>query len=373
MPKGMMLKSDGFASNLSDPGHSFTLKSFCADRGIDYSDDKIPVRIETFSAYGMAFAERMVPELEDKLVVALDRVPGGYRLELEDGESITTRRVILAVGITYFGYVPDILAHLPPEFLSHSFQHHDLERFRGKNVTVIGGGSSASDLAGLLCDVGAEVQLVARRPSLKFHDAPPPSGPRSLWQRIRHPKSGLGPGLGSFAYSNAAGWFHYLPKSVRLKICRRHLGPAGGWFAKEKVIGRVPLVLGCKLAGADVRNGRLHIQLLTADGSQREIVTDHAIAATGYKVDVGKLQFLNEEIRLNLKTIEGTPVLSSSFESSVPGIYFVGVAAMQSFGPLMRFAYGSDFTARRVTRAVVKCMAKDRVSVSAPLSEPTTK
>src|SRR5580704_7511019 len=69
MPEGMHLKSDGFASNLSDPDGSFTLKHFCAERGIKYSDSGIPVSLETFSAYGLAFKERMVPELEDKLVV----------------------------------------------------------------------------------------------------------------------------------------------------------------------------------------------------------------------------------------------------------------------------------------------------------------
>jgi hypothetical protein len=34
MPKGMMLKSDGFASNIYDPESKFTLRQFCAERGI---------------------------------------------------------------------------------------------------------------------------------------------------------------------------------------------------------------------------------------------------------------------------------------------------------------------------------------------------
>src|ERR1700719_1501399 len=58
MPKGMMLKSDGFASNIYDPGGSFTLRHFCAERGIEYSDTGIPVRLETFTTYGMAFKDR---------------------------------------------------------------------------------------------------------------------------------------------------------------------------------------------------------------------------------------------------------------------------------------------------------------------------
>src|SRR5216684_8632385 len=52
MPKGMMLKSDGFASNIYDPGGGFTLEKFCAQRGIEYANMGIPVRLDTFTAYG---------------------------------------------------------------------------------------------------------------------------------------------------------------------------------------------------------------------------------------------------------------------------------------------------------------------------------
>jgi len=37
MPKGMMLKSDGFASNIYDPDAKFSLRQFCAERGIKLS------------------------------------------------------------------------------------------------------------------------------------------------------------------------------------------------------------------------------------------------------------------------------------------------------------------------------------------------
>src|ERR1700720_246027 len=71
MPKGMSLKSDGFASNISDPEGALTLKKFCAEHGIDYGDTAIPVRLDTYSAYGLTFKERMVPELEEKMVVGI--------------------------------------------------------------------------------------------------------------------------------------------------------------------------------------------------------------------------------------------------------------------------------------------------------------
>ena len=149
MPKGMMLKSDGFASNIYDPESAFTLGQFCAERGIEYADAGVPVRLETFSAYGLAFRDRMVPELEDKLVTSVDRLPDGFLLQLEDGETVQARTVVLAVGITHFDYVPENLAHLPAEFLSHSARHHEVEPFRGRNVVVIGGGSSALGSGGV--------------------------------------------------------------------------------------------------------------------------------------------------------------------------------------------------------------------------------
>ncbi|MGB8468624.1 MAG: NAD(P)-binding domain-containing protein, partial [Candidatus Sulfotelmatobacter sp.] len=273
------------------------------------------------------------------------------------------RRVVLAVGITHFEYVPQNLAHLPAQFLSHSARHREVEPFRGHNVVVIGGGASALDLAGLLHEASAEVQLVSRREELKFHSRPT-GRPRSQWQQIRHPQSGLGPGMRSRFFADAPGLFYYLPERLRLEAVRRSLGPSGGWFIRDKVVGKVPLHLGCTPQGAEVKDGRVHLSVQAADGSKREIVTEHIIAATGYRVDLERLKFLNPEIRSQVKTVAGSPVLSSTFESSMPGLYFAGVAAANSFGPVMRFAFGAGFAARTLTRALAKSVTKEPASVA---------
>src|SRR5580692_8976699 len=372
MPKGMMLKSDGFASDIYDPESAFTLRQFCAERGIEYADTGIPVHLDTFSDYGLAFRDRMVPELEDKLVVSMDRVTGGWLLRLEDGETLQASQVVLAVGITHFEYVPENMAHLPPDALSHSARHREVEPFRGHSVVVIGGGASALDLAGLLHEAGADVQLVSRREELKFHSQPT-GKPRSQWQQIRHPQSGLGPGMRSRFFANAPGVFYYLPERLRLEAVRRTLGPSGGWFIRDKVVGKLPLHLGCTPQGAEVKDGRVHISIQAADGSKKEIVTEHVIAATGYRVDLERLKFLNPEIRSQLKTVGGSPVLSSAFESSMPGLYFAGVAAANSFGPVMRFAFGAGFAARTLTRALAKSVAKEPATVPARSVATTAK
>ncbi len=362
MPKGMMLKSDGFASDIYDPEKAFTLRQFCAERGIEYADSGVPVRLETFSAYGLAFRDRMVPELEDKLVVSVERARGGFLLRLDDGETFQARKVVLAVGITHFEYVPENLAHLPAEFLSHSARHREVEPFRGRSVVVIGGGASALDLAGLLHEAGADVQLVSRREELKFHSQPT-GKPRSKWQEIRHPQSGLGPGMRSRFFANAPAAFYYLPERLRLEAVRKSLGPSGGWFIRDKVMGKVPLHLGCTPQGAEAKNGKVHLSVQAADGSKREIVAEHVIAATGYRVDLERLKFLNPEIRSQIKTVGSAPVLSSAFESSMPGLYFAGVSAANSFGPVMRFAFGAGFAARTITRALAKSLAREPASL----------
>jgi len=366
MPKGMCLKSDGFASNIYDPASEFTLRQFCAEKGIEYSDSGIPVRLDTFSAYGLAFKERMVPELEDKLVTSLERLPDGFRLRLDTGETCTAQKVVLAVGITHFEYVPTDLAALPPEFLSHSFRHHDLQQFRGRSVVVIGGGSSATDVAALLHEAGSDVQLVSRRTALKFHGAPQIGKPRSLWQQVRRPQSGIGPGWRLRFFADAPMAFHYLPESLRLEAVRRVLGPSGAWFIKEKVMGKVPLHLGCTTERAEIQNGRVRLHLSGADSNHQEIVTEHVIAATGYKVNLDRLKFVSAEIRSTLELVNGAPVLSSSFESSIPNLYFAGITAANSFGPVMRFAFGAGFAARTITRAMSKSGVRKSGSISVP-------
>lgn len=365
MPIGMMLKSDGFASNIYDPESRFTLKQFCTERGIEYGDTGIPVRLDTFNAYGVAFKERMVPELEDVLVTGIERSLGGFLLRLENGETVRARRVVLAVGITHFEHVPESLATLPTEFLSHSARHRDLTRFRNQQVLVVGAGASALDLAGLLHQAGAHVQLAARTKELKFHSKPT-GRPRPLWQRIRHPQSGLGPGLRSRFFADAPLAFHYLPESLRLAAVRKALGPSGGWFTRDMVLGRVPLLLGYAPQRAEIRGSKVHIRFRTANDDEKEVVAQQVIAATGYKVDLQRLAFLSEEIRSGLRSVRGTPVLSSNLESSVPGLYFVGISAANSFGPVMRFAFGAGFAARHLTTAIVKSLSRQRSSLTAP-------
>jgi len=356
MPKGMSLKSDGFASDIYDPDGAFTLEKFCAERSIPYADMGLPVRLNTFISYGLTFKDRMVPELENKMVIGIERTKDGFSLQLDNGETCNVRHVVLAVGITHFEYIPENLAHLPEQFLSHSAKHCDVASFKGRSVVVIGAGASALDLAGLMHEAGANVQLVARSPELKFHSKPT-GKPRPWWKKLRHPDSGLGPGMRSRFFANAPWAFHYLPERLRIALVERTLGPSGGYFIRDMVVDKVPTLLGCTVERAEVQGNAVHLHLRLEDGSVKEVVTEHVIAATGYRVDIDRLNFLSEELRSQIRKAAGSPILSRSFESSVPGLYFAGIASANSFGPVMRFAFGAGFTARRITEALERSVA----------------
>ena len=353
MPAGMILKSDGFASSLSHPAGAGTLAAYCADRGVPYHRTDIPVSLDVFVDYALDFQKRFVPELEDRQVVSLDRSGDGFSLRLDDGATVPADLVVTAVGITHFGQVPAELTGLPPGLVSHSSAYHDLSGFAGRDVTVIGGGSSAVDIATLLSEAGATTSLIARRADLRFF-SPPTPGPRSRWQRVRHPSSGLGPGWRSWLCQHAPGLFRFLPGDTRILIIKRHLGPKSGWMMKARLEAGVAVTLGESVERATEDDGRVRLVLRAADGTRREVLTDHVVAATGYSPEIDRLPFLGESLRTAIRTHAGMPVLSGRFESSVPGLYFVGPAAVNSFGPLMRFMVGAEYVAPVVSRRLAR-------------------
>jgi FAD-dependent urate hydroxylase len=352
MPAGMYLKSEGCASSLSDPTGSLTLAAYCQEHGLRYGDQGVPVPLETFHDYGLAFQQRLVPEVEDTQVVALDRASDGYRLRTAAGETLAAGSVIVAVGIGQFAYLPPALAGLPGELVSHSSQHRDFAAFAGRDLTVLGGGQSALETAALAREQGAQVRVLVRKPTLVWNATPEPP-PRPLARRARHPMTGLGPGWRSFFYCNAPGVFRRLPERTRVRTVDTALGPAGAWWLRERVLGGVPVLGGHTLRGAEADGGRLRLRLEREDGRVVECTTEHLIAGTGYRVDLGRLPFLSERLRARLRLVEQAPLLSPAFEASAPGLYFIGLASAYSMGPMMRFVYGADYTARRLVGSLL--------------------
>jgi thioredoxin reductase len=363
MPEGMFLKSEGFASTLYDPSGECTLARYCKEKNLLYADMGKPVRLQDFSAYGMEFQRRMVPQLEIRKVTRLTRAGSEFQLILNDGESLSARKVVMAVGISHFSYLPPALSGLPGEIVTHSSNHHSLTQFKNREVVVIGGGASAVDIAALLREQGASVQIFSRRP-VEFH-SPPGKLPRPFLDRLRAPSTPVGPGWRSWFCTDAPLALYRLPQDLRIKIVRRHLGPAPGWFVRDKIQGHVPLHERTNLEAITLHGDRAQLVFTNGDGGKKKIAADHVIAGTGYRVDLNRIPFLNNDLIEQIRCVEGSPVLSTNFESSIPGVYFVGVSAALSFGPLLRFACGAKFAAPRLARRLKRVLPRTSVNGAA--------
>lgn len=351
MPVGMCLKSEGLASNLSDPGGELTLERFCAEQAIQYGDVGVPVRLDTFESYGRCFQERFVPGLRRHLVEHVRSAPGGFELDVDTGETLRARRVVVANGVQGYAHLASALQGLPADAVFHSYDQRDPALWRGQRVAVVGAGQSALDAAVLLHEQGVDVVVLARTPKLVWNPDPV-LGPRSLWRRIRHPQSGLGDGPRMRLYASHPLLVHTAPARQRLRVAYTALGPAGAWWLRPRFEGHVAALLGRPVRAARMEGEEVHLQL-QGPGGDEELAVSRVLAGTGYRVDLSRLSFLDPALRGRIATAAGTPVLDRSFQSSVPGLHIVGYAAAGSFGPVMRFVYGADFTARRLAARLV--------------------
>jgi len=139
-----------------------------------------------------------------------------------------------------------------------------------------------------------------------------------------------------------------VPPRLKPIVSHRCIRPAGSAWLRPRLEG-VPLVTDTVAVGAQASNGNVTVSL--ADGSER--VFDHVLLGTGYEIDVRKYPFLSPELAGQIDVRNGYPRLEAGFESSVPGLHFVGAPGALTFGPIMRFVVGTWYAAPSLTRRVV--------------------
>jgi cation diffusion facilitator CzcD-associated flavoprotein CzcO len=354
----MLLKSEGCASSLADPENRHTLERYCTERGLPFRRWGLPVALDLFVEYGLWFQEQAVPQLDPRHVKALARSPNGFRIALEDGEELETRKVIVATGISGARRIAGELSHLPAHLVSHSSDHRDLSVLKGRKVVVLGAGQSAIESAALLHEADADVQLVARRRRLSWNsDA---NAPRSAYQRVRQPLTVLGPGLRNVLYVHGPQIFRLLPEAVRVHEVKTALGPAGAWWLKSRFDGRVPALTGLALLSAEAIGDRVCLRLENERKDRLSIIADHLISATGYQITQASFPWMTAVVGELAWETHG-PRLSRHFESSVSGLYFAGLAAAFTFGPSMRFVAGARYASRMIAAHIARKLAREPV------------
>jgi hypothetical protein len=364
MPVGMLMKSEPYASEIASPNGGYDVGTYCRSRGLDYVDRVGPLTLERFVGYADWYTEQLVPDVRDVTVTDISPVADGFQVGFADAEPVTVRQVVIATGVLPYAHVPAELSALPSDLVTHTADHHHLDRFHGHRVAVIGAGQSALETAALLHEAGADVRVIARCPKISWNDPNPAH--LSRLGRIRRPVTQLCEGW-HCAFWNSPTAFRRLPQDMRITKARTVLGPNGSWWLKDRIDGVVDV-----LAGHHVQEATPHgsgVRLMTDGPKSSAIDVDHVIAGTGFRIDLARLPFLPEGLRTRISTINGYPVVTRAGESAVPGLYFVGAPTAVSLGPSARFIAGTHNTAGKVARSVAR---RAKTSKGAPTASAAT-
>ena len=100
------------------------------------------------------------------------------------------------------------------------------------------------------------------------------------------------------------------------------------------------------------------VRMKLDDDSERSV--HHVLMGTGYTVDISKYEFMPSELLKGIQLFDGSPVLTSGFCSSMPGLHFIGATAARSFGPLLYFVAGTEFASRELTSHILRYRNRGR-------------
>jgi FAD-dependent urate hydroxylase len=360
MPQGMLVRSAWSASSLSDAREEFTLDAYEAAQRQPFAR---PLPGEELPRYGHWFQERAVPDVDQRLVANVELDGGGFALTTQDGERHAASRVVIATGLGSFPHRPAQFAQLGGELATHSMDVAEPGRFAGQSVAIVGCGQSAVETAALLSEDGAAVELIARDPAIRWLiRGEQLRGIDPFLQRVLYAPTDVGP-AGVSRLVAMPNLFRRLPRALQDRLAYRSIRPAAtSWLADRTT--NVKMTFSRQITRATADGAGAGVLVALDDGSQRRV--DHVVLATGYRIDVAAEAIVGDSLRPALRLHDGYPVLRRGFESSVPGLHFVGAYSAWSVGPIMRFVAGTKFTAREVAREVAGARGAARRLPSAP-------
>jgi len=344
MPEDMLLRSSWEASHISDPYCRLTLDDYQRDRGVTFGR---PMPIRHFIEYGLWFQQHVAPDVDQRTIATIERRSGRFSVTLSDGDRLLCGRVVIAAGIGRFANRPAALNGLPSSLVSHSSDHADLSTFAGKRILVVGAGQSAVESAALLVESQAEVELLVRGPKIRWLRKYTSFLTNvEVIRRLLYPPTDVGPPVLNRIVA-APALFKCFSRKTQAAIAYRCIRPAStSWLGPR--VSQVRISTSVAISSMEEHGNRVAVRL--SDGTTR--VADHVLLATGYCIDISRYEFLGPDLLAAVRCTEGYPILDSGFESSVPGLHFLGAPAAVSFGPLMRFVSGTPYSARSLTQKI---------------------
>lgn len=305
----MTLRSDCATSVIKAPRDNFSFERFCQvkNRSLDELWGQIPVKI--FREY-LNWCQVQFPfPIRNEYVSNLSKSGSHYLARLESGHEIMAHRVVVATGIAHH-------LHLPSELKSarrlvHSYHTKTIQALEGKRVLVVGAGQSAAESVHVLLYNNNAVEWYTRHKPVFFSE--PLNIPQSLFNLVvRFP---------DLFHRASSGFLKRLLKIFSATTITPNFQPLLEQVTQHQTLPE------------------LHSY-------------DVVVAATGYRCNLKVMAFLDRKLIASLRTRDHMPVLSSTFESSLPGLFFLGTITEPFFGPSMKFMIGSQYAARKLSAAL---------------------
>jgi len=243
MPIGMFLRSNLGASHIAHPSRHLTLDDYSRQTGNTIAK---PIPLDLFVNYGHWFQRQAVPNIEKRQVQKIAPNGSGFKLTLDDGEEFHSVRVVVATGISGFAVRPEVFAQIPSTLASHSSEHKDLGKFRGRRVAVIGAGQSALESAVLLQESGVEVEVIGRKKILNWVGLHPRLHHLGPISKLLYSDRDVGP-AGISRLVAMPHVFRRFPRGFQSRTAYRAIRPAvAGWLRPRMT--NLPITLGRAVA-----------------------------------------------------------------------------------------------------------------------------
>ena len=213
-------------------------------------------------------------------------------------------KVVLATGPMSFRYVPPELSRLPESLCKHSTLIGHFRAYAGRDCTIVGAGQSALESAALLREGGAKVRVLARVSQIKWNSAP--ISDRTFSTGFANLKLASEPGGKACSFPNCLASSAGFYRSTNVIDSSTLVGAHRTWWLRERVEGKVDLLPCHQIQSANEVSGRVRLIVEGPEG-KKEILTDYLIAATGFKANLARIDYLDSSLKEEYRTGKSCP------------------------------------------------------------------
>ncbi len=305
------LRSDMATSEISHPENAYSIQKFRALHVKDGNAISERVSVHEYRQYIEWVLQEIPYDIQENYLMELTRNGESFRAELDTGEVIEAKQVVIATGVAHHLKIPDEFREA--RHVIHSYFTQEIEALRGKKVLVVGAGQSAAEAMEICQQNDNHVDWYSRKEPRFYSE--PLDLPKWIFNLV----------------VKSAGFFRRLPHGVIQKM-----------FSIFSATTMTP-------------DNELKLQNITRFSEMPDLDSyDHVISATGYEYTLNHMSFLSEELRNSLEMRFAMPRIDKNFMSSSRDLYFIGPATEMFFGPPMKFMIGSQYVAPKLSSILTR-------------------